>query len=494
MKTNNVRIPKEFGELVYASNSQRLVQSVWHVRIIENDIESKTLRSDRRRRADPPATDDPENPTAQSRDRSGLIHVPIANSTLKPAVEKMRSASEGQGHGQGGIGDFLGSVIRHVANRNPVLSRRLDVHSIVTDTGPDDDFAIPQALDAGASETEIVINHDRVGILDLTFEISLAHRVQRGDFSGSVEDAALEIERFDDQICDNDFGYLIHDFCERRLRIKSCFLLFSAPDLRYNSTTMRPDDQIFSFLNSIRSRLSKHRLLSAFIGSIAVGAAALLLICLAYVLRGHAVPPIAYALAGGAILLGGVAGWIWRRPTESTSAEFGDQFFDLKDSVGSFLRFRNDGREGELFGLQAQSTAKRVSELDPAEVRYKWPSRMLAGAAVLMASAVLLGFKAPSPAVIEAERLAAETEAKTEEINEHLEELIEELEKATEDDEELAELDKDQLRKWVDELKNTTDRKERCGSTRNWSGVCSRRRSEWISGKMSSCWRKRARN
>lgn len=223
---------------------------------------------------------------------------------------------------------------------------------------------------------------------------------------------------------------------------------------------MKPDDLISSFLKSIRARLSRHRLLSAFIGSLAVAAAALLVICLTYVLRGHAVPLTAYWIAGGAALIGGLAVWIARRPSASTSAAFGDQFFGLKDAVGSYLRFHDEGREGELYGLQAETTAARVSNLDPSEVRYEWPKRLLAGTAVVLASAVLLGFKPASPEVLEKMRVEAETEAKTEEINEHLEELIEELEKAAAEDEELAELDRDALRKWVDELKNTTDRKE----------------------------------
>ncbi|MEM7012132.1 MAG: hypothetical protein AAF585_11670, partial [Verrucomicrobiota bacterium] len=223
---------------------------------------------------------------------------------------------------------------------------------------------------------------------------------------------------------------------------------------------MSSDDQIHSYLRSVRARLNRNHALAAMIWSVAITAALLLVVCLYFVIRGHAVPSAAYITAGGVALIGWLGLWLMRLPSQMTAAEFGDRFFNLKDAVRSYLQFHESGKEGEIFELQAQTTATRVANLDVKSVGYDWPKRLLAGTGIILASAVLLGFKPASPIVIEEMRVAAETEAKTEEINEFLEELIDELEKAAEEDEELAELDPNELRKWVDELKDTDDRKE----------------------------------
>ena len=223
---------------------------------------------------------------------------------------------------------------------------------------------------------------------------------------------------------------------------------------------MSSNEQIHSYLQSVRARLNRNHALSALVWSLAVGAALLLVVCLTYVVRGHAVPAAAYIITGSITSVAWLAIWFFRLPSRFAAAEFGDQFFDLKDAVRSYLRFHDEGHDAEIYALQAQATATQVAALDVSQVRYEWPRRLLVGTGAVLVASVLLGFKPASQEVIEQIRVEAETEAKTDEINEFLEEMIDELEKASEDDEDLAALDPKALREWVDELKDTKDRKE----------------------------------
>lgn len=222
---------------------------------------------------------------------------------------------------------------------------------------------------------------------------------------------------------------------------------------------MSEQTQIDRFLFALRRRLNRFRLIDSLVWTLAGSAVLLLIISLAYILRGHAVPTYWYVALPpviGVITL--LIWWIVRRDTEAT-ARFADQFFGLKDAISSYFHFRKERRDGAVYELQGRSTATRVETISPGAVRYQWPRRLLATTAGLAVICTMLAFKDASPEVVERLRVEQETAVKTEEINEFLDEMVEELEKS-EDEETLAELDPAKVREWVDQLKETGDRNE----------------------------------
>ncbi|MCF6312020.1 MAG: hypothetical protein L3J39_06175 [Verrucomicrobiales bacterium] len=218
-------------------------------------------------------------------------------------------------------------------------------------------------------------------------------------------------------------------------------------------------DPVQSFTRAVRSRLNRFRFLDLFLRAFAIGTTVLLLVGLYYILRGHAVPKFYYGLALGLIITASLLWFAARRWTRDQAAHFADRFFGLKDSISSYLHFKEQNKSGEFYQLQAEASIDSVTQLKPESISYHWSRRLLSLCAVLLLAAGLTAFKKPSSEVLEQIRIATETTAKTEEINQHLEELIDELEKTLDEDEK-GELKPDQLRQLVKEMEKTSDRKE----------------------------------
>jgi hypothetical protein len=217
---------------------------------------------------------------------------------------------------------------------------------------------------------------------------------------------------------------------------------------------------IASFVRAVRRRVNRHRFFSAAVWSVALAAGVMVVVGLSYVLPGHAVPPSWYILVGGAAVVTALAIWAFRRVGGEAAARFADRHFALEDTVISCRHFAESGRSGGFYDLQAKQTETRVSQLEPAAIKYRLPRRVLGCALLLGILAVCLGFKPPSDAVRQRIALEKQTHEQTEQINQQLEDLIDELEESIEDAEEQELIDPNQLREWVDELKETADRKE----------------------------------
>lgn len=69
-----------------------------------------------------------------------------------------------QYHAAGGIGHFLGPVVRRVAERNPASHQGLDVHQVVPDAVPDEDPALLQQVD-GLLVNVPVPHQEGIGLL-----------------------------------------------------------------------------------------------------------------------------------------------------------------------------------------------------------------------------------------------------------------------------------------------------------------------------------------
>lgn len=222
---------------------------------------------------------------------------------------------------------------------------------------------------------------------------------------------------------------------------------------------MNHHDQISKFVAKIRSRLNRFRLIDGLIWSIMVVAAILTLLCIYYIARGYAVPRVWFAVAGVLALVGGLVAWVARLWSKNNAAHYADQFFDLKDSVGTALSFHDEKREGEFIALQEQTTADKIKGAKPSAIRYNQPSRVLGAAIALVLLCSLMAFKKASPAIVEKQRVEEETNSRTAEIKDALEEAIEELEKEIKKDPN-SEVDTEELKKWVDKLEQTKDQKE----------------------------------
>ncbi len=214
------------------------------------------------------------------------------------------------------------------------------------------------------------------------------------------------------------------------------------------------------FLAFVRRRVNTHRLWTAAIWAVAAGAGLLVAVGLPFVLRGYAVPGgwIAASLAIAA--LGGALGWLWSRLSEDQSARFVDRFYNLQDSVASYLHFSRSGRRDGYYALQAEYTQRKLAGLKAEEIRYRPPRRGMLLAAGLAAVALPLSLRGPSAAVLEQMERETALVAATETANNELKDLVEELKKGTDDPQEKELLNPDKLRKWVDSLKTTKDQKE----------------------------------
>ncbi len=228
------------------------------------------------------------------------------------------------------------------------------------------------------------------------------------------------------------------------------------PDL----TTMAQQNTIDSFLFLVRNRLNRFLLLDCFAWSLATIAALLTIVSLVYVCRGHAVPRFWYGLSAGGVLLATLFVWIMRLWTKRNAANYADEFFQLKDSLGSFLYFRSAEWKwaGDFLQLQEKATAQQIEQLDPSSIQYRWPKRIIALALSLAFVSVSIAFVDASPAVIERQLIETETTATTEQINEILKELVDDLEQEAELEENDS-IDTEELREWVKELKGTSDQK-----------------------------------
>lgn len=215
-----------------------------------------------------------------------------------------------------------------------------------------------------------------------------------------------------------------------------------------------------SFVQSVAHRLNRHRLWHALIWAGLLSGAVMLVIALCYVWPGYRVPTIWYAIVPSVALFSAGVVWFVGRKSTDQAAHYADSFFKLKDSIGSCVSFSDEGHAGGFYDLQADQTQALVKQTSVDKIAFKPPYRIIAIGALLILVSVSLGFKSPSAAVVAEREQQAATSQMTAAANEELKELVEELEESLGDEEEKKLVDPDKLRKWVDELRETTDPKE----------------------------------
>ena len=214
------------------------------------------------------------------------------------------------------------------------------------------------------------------------------------------------------------------------------------------------------FLQTVRRQLNTHRTYTAALWTLGIGAALLLVIAASYFFRGESVPRYWYLIAGVATFFGGfIAAWA-RRFNLQQASQFADDYFQLEDSVTSARRFQIEGKEGGFYDLQKETTEKRITEVQADAIKYPFPRILGWAAAVLLLAAVSTAFIPPSAEVLRQRAEAEATKDTSEALKEGLKDLVEDLDNELTDPRERELFDAEQLKKWVEELKATTDPKE----------------------------------
>ncbi len=218
--------------------------------------------------------------------------------------------------------------------------------------------------------------------------------------------------------------------------------------------------QVDQFVSSVCKRIDSHRTRNVAIWTTLVGGALMLAVAICYVWPGYRVPWLLYPCVALMMLWCGFCVALFLRSSDDEAATFADRFFDLKNSLGSCLRFAREGKQGGFYELQASQAQGLVKSLAVEDISYQPPWRLIVPGVLLVGIAVMLGFKPASPEVIARLEEEKNTLAMTAATNEELKELVDELEKSTDDEDERKLLEPDKLRQWVDELKETTDIRE----------------------------------
>src|SRR5688572_3433270 len=106
------------------------MRSRWNVGVVEHYAKSECLCPQRRRRADTAEPDKPESLHAKPAHFCGDIDCPAK--LLRLRIERKKLAVKRKGESERMIGDFLGTVVGHIANRNSGCGCGLEINAIET--------------------------------------------------------------------------------------------------------------------------------------------------------------------------------------------------------------------------------------------------------------------------------------------------------------------------------------------------------------------------
>ena len=219
-------------------------------------------------------------------------------------------------------------------------------------------------------------------------------------------------------------------------------------------------ENVREFVNQVASRLNRHRFLNVCLWATLLAGLTMLVISLFYIVPGYAVPKIWYAIVFGTAAVSALAWWALNRVSNKQAAAYSDQHFSLKDSVWSCLNFAEQGKSGDFFQLQAKQTGEKIQQQQIESIKYR-PAYYIAFLALLLVMiSVALGFKPAAQHIVELQKQQKQTLQLTAAANEDLRDMVRELEDSLESEEERKLVNPDKLRKWVDELSETKDRKE----------------------------------
>jgi hypothetical protein len=177
---------------------------------VEQHVHTERFGPHGRRRTDAAEADDAEAAAAQSLQRPNVHERPVAAAFAQSAGQQVDAARQRQRKPDGGVGDFLGAIVRHVGDGDPVPPGRRNIHVVEADAAADDQLTARQPADRLLGQAQRVINHQGIGVFDSAGEIALVTGVECHDIGDVAEDALFVDEGFDDEVGDDDLGATRH--------------------------------------------------------------------------------------------------------------------------------------------------------------------------------------------------------------------------------------------------------------------------------------------
>ena len=102
----------------------------------------------------------------------------------------------------------------------------------------------------------------------------------------------------------------------------------------------------------VRRRKNRHHLCTTLLWAVTAAAALVVAVGLCYVARGYAVPAAWIAAVVAAVSLAAASLWALRRHSVESASRFADRFFNLQDTVTSYLHFAAHGFRDGYYALQ----------------------------------------------------------------------------------------------------------------------------------------------
>jgi hypothetical protein len=133
-----------------------------------------------------------------------VIH-PGIRPVAEPRVELVDAAGEGEHHADRRVGHLLRAIVGHVGHRDAALAGEGVIDVVESHAAADDQPAVLEPLDRGPREPDVVIHHDRGGVLDPADELVFMEGVERLHGGQPGEGFPLRSEVVGDEIGDHDF-------------------------------------------------------------------------------------------------------------------------------------------------------------------------------------------------------------------------------------------------------------------------------------------------
>ena len=213
-----------------------------------------------------------------------------------------------------------------------------------------------------------------------------------------------------------------------------------------------------NFLAQVAKRLNMDTSIKVSIYAALAFSCIVLILSLFYLTQGYAVPSyvfiLAVAIGAGLAVYLGMKKWLDKKH----AAYFADQHFDLKNGIATALHL-NESKGGEFDEMQEQWTDSKISDCNPSSIPFSFSKKLMGLAFLLTIAAGSVAFIPTSQSVLNQQAEEEATLDRSQEAIDKLKEAIEEMEKDL-SKEELAEIDLDAIKKQVDELEATGDRKE----------------------------------
>ncbi|MFC4992426.1 hypothetical protein [Rubritalea tangerina] len=182
------------------------------------------------------------------------------------------------------------------------------------------------------------------------------------------------------------------------------------------------------------------------------------LLALIYLLRGYSVPWFIFAISGTLSFLVALILALRSWANHRHAAHFADKHFDLKNGIVTSLHL-SESQDSQLSSMQEQWTTTQLASCDPQTIPLRYSKKLAVLALLLTTATASMALIPTSQGVLDRQADEATTLDRSAEAIDALKKIVDDMEKDLSDDE-AKELDLDTLKKHVDQLEATGNRKE----------------------------------